>query len=79
MNTEIFERSYDNPLKSDGTPKENKLLGEFEITEILREDAYESVMIGISDGKPYLILEREVTGYNGGSRFEVMEIKTLTA
>ena len=28
---EIFERVYDNPLKKDGTPKDNKKIGDFEI------------------------------------------------
>ena len=71
MRMEIFKRVYDNPLKKDGTPKENKKLGDFEIIKTISEDFYTSKRIGIKDGKKYLIEEYEVSGFNGGSRFEV--------
>ena len=68
---EIFERVYDNPLKKDGTPKENKKIGEFEIVKTISEDFYTSKRIGLKDGKKYIIEEYEVCGFNGGSRLEV--------
>lgn len=68
---EVFERFYDNHLKKDGTPKENKKLGDFQIVKTIREGCYESTKIGLKDGKKYLIEEFEVYGFNGGSRFEV--------
>ena len=71
MKVEVFERSYDNPLKKDGTPKPNKKLGDFEIVKTISEDWYTSKRIGLKDGKKYLIQEYEVCGFNGGSRFEV--------
>lgn len=77
---EIYVRNYDNPKNEDGTMKPNKLLGDFEIIETLMEDAYCSERIGTSEGKVYLITEKEVSGrFNnmGGSRFEVSELKTL--
>ena len=71
MTLEVFERVYDNPLKKDGTPKENKKLGDFEIVKTIREDAYTSTRIGLKEGKKYLIEEFEVFGFNGGSSFEI--------
>ena len=71
MIMEIFERVYDNPLKKDGTPKDNKKIGDFEIVKTISEDCYTSKRIGLKDGKKYLIEEHEVCGFNGGSRFEV--------
>ena len=71
---EIFERTFDNPNKKDGTPKENKKLGDFEIVKTLREDFYTSTRIGLMDGKKYLIEEYEVCGFNGGSEFIVIEM-----
>ena len=57
----IYEMSYDNPLKKDGTPKPNKLLGIFEINQIIEEDIYSSIKIGIRNGKKYLIIEKEAS------------------
>lgn len=74
---EIYERLYDNPLNRDGSFKENKLLGDFEILEVIHEDLYSSKQIATSSGKVYLITEKEVSGVNGGSRFEVKELKSL--
>jgi hypothetical protein len=71
MRMEIFERTYDNPLKKDGTPKDNKKIGDFLIIETISEDCYTSERIGIKDSQKYLIQEYEVCGYNGGSRFEI--------
>ena len=71
---EIFERVYDNPLKKDGTPKDNKKIGDFEILKTISEDSYTSKKIGLKDGKKYLIEEYEVCGFNGGSRFKVQSI-----
>jgi hypothetical protein len=81
MNIEkVYKRSFDNPLKEDGTPKVSELLGEFEIIETLNEDSYTSQRLGVLIGssKVYLIDEYEVSGYNGGSRFEVKELTSLT-
>ena len=75
----IYERLWDNPINKDGSKKEAKLLGEFEIIEILREDSYNSQKIGILKGtdKVFIISEFEVTGFGGGSRFEAIECKSL--
>ena len=76
----VFERNFDNPFNEDKTEKESKLLGEFEIIEMLCEDSYSSQRIGVQDGKVFLITEIEVSGRyskDGGSRFEVKELKTL--
>jgi hypothetical protein len=73
----IYERLFDNPKKADGTLKESKLLGNFEIIEVISEDSYSSEQIGVADDKVYLISEREVTGVNGGSRYEIKELKSL--
>lgn len=83
MNVEkVYKRSFDNPLKEDGTPKENELLGEFEIIEELKEDSYSSIRLGILVGtsKVFIINEYEVSGRiskDGGSRYEVIEIKEV--
>ena len=71
----IYERQYDNKFLKDGvTLKDNKLLGDFKIVKIIFEDYYESVRIGTKNGKVYLIIETEVSGYNGGSKFVVEEL-----
>lgn len=78
----IFERNFDNPFNEDGSEKKAKLLGEFEIIETLFEDAYSSQRIGTQSGKVFLISEIEVSGRiskDGGSRFEVRELKSLRA
>ena len=73
----IYDRLYDSPVNKDGSLKESKLLGDFEIVEVIYEDSYSSEQIGTCDGKVYLISEKEVTGFNGGSRFDVKELKSL--
>ena len=75
----IYERLYDRPVNKDGSLKESKLLGDFEILEVIYEDSYSSKQIGTCDGKVYLIIEEEVAGFNGGSRFEVKELRSLCA
>ena len=74
----IYERIYDNPLHKDGTPKENKFLGDFKIIETIEEDAYTSRRIGVKRKKIYFIEEIEISFVNGGSRFFVTELKGLT-
>lgn len=71
---EIFERLFDNPNKKDGTPKENKKLGDFEIVKTIREGIYTSTQIGRMNNKTYLIEEHEVCGFNGGSEFTITEM-----
>jgi len=79
----IYKRIYDNPLNEDGSEKENELLGDFEIIEVLSQGAYESKRIGRADGTVYLITETEVSGiYNpskGGSQFKVDKIASVRA
>lgn len=76
MKTKIYRRVYDNPYDNYGIQKPNKFLGEFDIIKVLEDDLYNSISIGIrlSDNKVCLIVEREVTGYNGGSYFKVYEL-----
>ena len=75
----IYERLWDNPINKDGSKKEAKVLGEFEIIETLREDSYTSQKIGIlkNTDRVFIISEFEVMGFGGGSRFEVLECKSL--
>lgn len=76
----IYKRQYDNPLKEDGTEKENELLGTFEVTKQIFEDSYSEEFIGIrqEDGKKYLVRGDEVSGYYyptmGGIRYTITEI-----
>lgn len=82
METEkIYERSFDTPLMENGAPKQSKFLGEFKIIETLNDNSYSSQRLGVLVGTAdvYLINEYEVSGRNGGSRFEVKEITTLMA
>ena len=74
-----YERLWDNPINKDGSKKEAKILGEFEIVETLREDSYTSQKIGVlkDTDKVFIISEYEVIGFGGGSRFEVLECKSL--
>ena len=71
----IYERLWDNPINKDGS----KILGEFEIVETLREDSYTSQKIGVlkDTDRIFIISEFEVMGFGGGSRFEVLECKSL--
>lgn len=75
----IYERVWDNPNKKDGSKRESKFLGEFEIIETLREDTYTSLKIGIlkDTSRVFIISEFEIMGFLGGSRFEVLECKSL--
>ena len=75
---ELFERYYDNPVDNDGNQKPNKSLGNFEIIENIESDFYNSMRIAKSaDNKIYLVIEREVFGYNGGTRLRILEIKNV--
>lgn len=74
----VYRRSYDSPLNPDGSEKLNEFLGEFEIIESIHEDSYSGIWIGAEKDKVYLIREFEVAGVNGGSRYEVKELKSLT-
>ena len=66
---EIWERQYDNHKDDNGNEKSNTMLGKFYITKVLRQDFYASKMMGLMNGKRYLIEEYEVIG--SGSRFEI--------
>ena len=75
----IYEMLWDNPTNKDGSKKESKILGEFEIIETLKEDSYTSQKIGImkDTDRVFIISEFEVMGFGGGSRFELSECKSL--
>ena len=75
----IYERIWDNPINKDGSKKEAKILGEFEIVETLKEDNYTSQKIGVmkDTDRVFIITEFVVMGFGGGSRFEVIECKSL--
>lgn len=73
----VYRRNYDNPIDERGIEKPNEFLGEFEIIETLIEDSYSGNWIGLMDGKVYIISQFEVIGVNGGSRYEVKELKSL--
>ena len=78
----VYKREYDQPLDSDGTEKPNEYLGEYDLIEILEEDAYSSLKI-VADKvnrNIFLLVETEVSGRfhnNGGSRYELKPLKTL--
>jgi hypothetical protein len=75
---ELFERYYDNPVDNDGNQKPNKSLGAFEIIETIEADSYNSMRIAKSaDNKIYLVIERETSGYNGGTRLRLLEMKKV--
>jgi hypothetical protein len=74
LKIQIYRKAYDNPLKEDGTEKENEFLGEFELLETIEEDTYSSSSIGERNGKIYFINQKE-TKY--GSFFSVDELNTL--
>lgn len=75
---ELFERYYDNPVDNDGNQKPYKSLGAYEIIENLESDIYNSMRIAKSaDNKIYLVIEREVSGYNGGTRLRLLQIKNV--
>ena len=76
---EVFEMEYDNPNKKDGTPKENKKLGDFEIVKTIYDRGYSGKWVGISDGIKYLIYKIDVwNGFDTGSRFEVHRLDNST-
>jgi len=65
---EVYERVYDDPLNNDGTPKENKLLGKFEILEGDMSDYSYEVYGRGEDGILYKIIGIEISFYNGGTK-----------
>ena len=75
----IYKRIYDNPKNTDGSDKENELLGEFKIIYGNYPD-YAFSLIGIKkdDGKIYNIVGDEVSGFynpgEGGTRCSINEI-----
>lgn len=72
----VYQRCYDNPKRENGKQKRNLLLGIFEPFKIIHDDTYTSLRYGIKDGSLYRIDEFEVSGYDGGSKFEVTPITT---
>jgi len=69
----LYVHTYDNPLKKDGTKKENQFLGEFELLEGTLDDySYEVYGRNVGDGRIYKIIGKEVSGFyhplEGGTR-----------
>ena len=77
---EIYQRIYDCDTYDDGEKKPKKLLGKFEIIEIIYEDWYTSQKIGRMFGTQnlFLITEKEIRGKNGGSIYDIKPLKNLT-
>jgi len=75
----IYDRYYDSPINKDGSEKEANLLGEFQILEILEDDMYSSIKIGVlkDTDKIYIINESEVSGFNGGSKIVIYECESI--
>jgi len=77
----VFKRFYDNPLNPDGTEKPNELLGEFFVVHQLWEDSYAEQFIGMKtdpeDTRIFLVEGKEISGTNGGSRYDVTELPDL--
>ena len=75
---ELSECNYDNPIDKDGNEKPNRSLGVFNIIETLEADSYNSLRIAVSEsGRLFLVVESEVSGFNGGTRNRLVEIKSL--
>lgn len=83
----IYQREYDAPLLANNDPKPNALLGEFVMLENLSgnriDEDYDGRWIvggvgGSVDGKICLLEKNEVCGTNGGSKFTVTILQTLT-
>lgn len=77
--TKIYKRQYDKEYTTNGELKPNKLLGQFKIIEAIYQSEYESLSVGIEkhSNNIFIISEREVTGINGGSIFDIYECKSL--
>lgn len=76
-NIKVYERQYDNPFNHDGSKKPNKLLGVFEIVQIIRNEPYAAVCIGRRISKNsgfYLIEEKEVSFFNSGAKYVVTKL-----
>mgnify|MGYP003464398949 CR=1 FL=1 len=78
MKREIYKMEYDNHLNKDGSEKENRFIGEFKVLQQLHgsENDYDEQFIGVNvaDGKTYLVSGIEVSGFNGGKRFEAVRL-----
>jgi len=59
----IYEHAFDNPCNEDGTKKENKLLGNFEIVDGLMDDYSYRVIIKDKDEKLFVLNGTEVSGF----------------
>lgn len=69
----IYERVYDDPINKDGTEKENKFLGEFELINGGMDDySYEVIVKSDENGELYILKGIEVSGFynpnKGGTR-----------
>lgn len=59
----IYERVYDNPLNKDGTKKDNKLLGDFELIEGNMDDYSYVCYLKDNNGEVYRLVGTEVSGF----------------
>lgn len=75
--TKVYSMVYDNPER--GNNGLGEFLGEFRKVKQIREDTYVDDFIGvnIANGEVCMILSREVCGYGGGIKYEVIPIPEL--
>ncbi len=77
----IYKRNYDNPYELDGKKKENSFLGEFEVLQQISgdENEYSEQFIGknIETKDIFFVEGVEVSGYNGGTRYNCIKLTFL--
>ena len=76
---DIYERVYDEPIDKDGQPKENKLLGSFELVDGNMDDYSYDVIVKDIKGELYILHGREVSGFyepgRGGTRHTLERLR----
>ena len=72
--------NYDRDYNDDGSMRDNRYLGTFEVVQVISDDMYSEEFIGIrqEDLKLYLVKGKEVCGMGGGTRYSIVEL-SLTA
>ena len=75
---DVYSREYDEPLKANGEKKNTDFLGSFRTINTIVDDAYSQTFIAAnSEDDVFLITGTEVSGVNGGIRFDVCPLPEL--
>ena len=76
---EIYERVYDNEFNEDGTKKENKLLGDFELVDGDMDGYSYTAIIKDKEGELFILEGKEVSGFyhpeQGGTKHYISPLK----